>query len=57
MIIFAGLKQMKNELLQKLKNRLDLLILEKPVTSEEVLSLSHEIDCLIVEYYSKRESN
>lgn len=42
---------MKNNDLQKLKERLDTLLTQMPLNSEEVLDLSHEIDKLIADYY------
>ncbi len=41
---------MKSDL-QKLKDRLNAMLLETPVSSQEALYLSQEIDILIVEQY------
>lgn len=43
---------MKNEL-QKLKEKLDNLLMEKSLEAQEVLDLSKEIDLLINEYYKQ----
>lgn len=51
-----GLLQMNNDL-QKLKDKLDELLMEMPLSSQEALNLSSEIDNLIVEYYRNRENN
>lgn len=54
-IIFSlflwGFKGMQSQDLQKLKERLDALLEEMPLDSEEILILSHQIDFLVVEYY------
>lgn len=42
---------MQSQDLQKLKERLDALLDEMPINSEEVLTLSHQIDYLVVDYY------
>lgn len=37
--------------IQKLKDKLDTMISDTPLISEEVLELSRELDIFIVEYY------
>ncbi len=53
--IDVGSKQMNNNL-QKLKEKLDVLLLDLPLDSQEALFLSREIDILIIEYYRKQEN-
>lgn len=48
---------MEMEHLQKLKERLDILLNELPIDSPEIYTLSCEIDNLIVEYYEKEFYN
>jgi len=38
-----------------LKEKLDFLLNEKPLTSPEALELSREIDILILEYYKNQK--
>ncbi|MEN6313635.1 MAG: aspartyl-phosphate phosphatase Spo0E family protein [Clostridiaceae bacterium] len=47
---------MKNDL-QKLKDKLNVLLIDVSLDSPEALSLSREIDKLIVEYYQRNNVN
>lgn len=47
---------MKNDL-QKLKDKLNVLLMDVSLNSQEVLRLSREIDKLIVEYYKRKDVN
>ena len=51
--LYYEVKQMNNNL-QKLKEKLDVLLVDFSLNSQEVLSLSREIDKLIVEYYRQK---
>lgn len=44
-----------NNSLQKLKEKLDALLVDFSLNSQEALKLSREIDKLIVEYYRKKK--
>ena len=48
----CGVKHMKNEL-QKLKEKLDHMLIETSPVSQEVLKISKELDILIIEYYKQ----
>jgi len=52
--LYYGVKQMNNNL-QKLKERLDALLVNCSPDSQEALCLSWEIDKLIVEYYRNKK--
>lgn len=52
-LFFCGVLGMQSQDLQRLKERLDALLEEMPLDSEEVLRLSHQIDFLVVDYYRK----
>jgi hypothetical protein len=41
--------------LQKLREKLDVMLLDEPLNSRDVLCLSQKIDILIAEYYSKQK--
>lgn len=53
-VYFVGFKHMKKDL-KTLKEKLDFLLNEKPLTSPEALELSREIDILILEYYKNQK--
>ena len=55
-IYIMGSNKMNNNL-QKLKDKLDALLVDNSLDSQEALYLSREIDSLIVEYYRSRKSN
>lgn len=55
-VCISGVKQMKNDL-QKLKDKLNILLTEVSLDSPEALSLSREVDKLIVEYYRRNGLN
>jgi hypothetical protein len=42
-----------NNKIQELKDKLDKMLSEKPISSPEILDLSMEIDVLIVKYQKK----
>lgn len=52
--LYYGVKQMNNNL-QKLKEKLDALLVDFSLNSQEALRLSMEIDRLIVEYYREKK--
>jgi hypothetical protein len=43
-----------NKDLQKLRDKLESLLKDTPLVSEEVLSVSEEVDLLILEFYRKQ---
>ena len=46
-----------NSDLQKLKDKLNILLMDISLDSQEALDLSREIDKLIVEYYRRQNIN
>ena len=52
--LYYEVKQMNNNL-QKLKEKLDVLLVDFSLNSQEALNLSREIDKLIVEYYRQKK--
>ncbi len=46
-----------NSNLQKLRDKLNNLLKETPISSQEVLLLSKEVDVLILEFYKEEDSS
>lgn len=40
--------------IQKMRDKLNIMLLEKPVNSNEVLKLSRELDVLILKFYTEQ---
>lgn len=55
-VYICGVIKMESDL-QKLKDKLDFLLIDMSLSSQEALCLSREIDNLIVEYYQKKNNN